>query len=196
MKSHVTRFESARSCMHAELQQRQRRYLYVHHVSLKCVHVLLFNTHACNSHSSSVPALVITHSSCRPAEQILAFSTDAVNSVVEAYCPIVKKHMNDSFTEEQKQWQQIRRGRWVLQDGYLQMHCCYCWVHWASMLLHGSHLLVMLLYMLASVRHPASPDSPVSLPCSAASVTAQFKPCYITGTWSSTWCTTAAPLLA
>jgi hypothetical protein len=36
-----------------------------------------------------------------------------VNSVVEAYCPIIKKHMNDSFTEEQKQWQQIRRGRWV-----------------------------------------------------------------------------------
>lgn len=48
---------------------------------------------------------------CRPADQILAFSTEAVNNVVEAYCPIVKKHMNDKFTEEQKQWQQIRRGR-------------------------------------------------------------------------------------
>lgn len=51
---------------------------------------------------------------CRPAEEILAFSKDAVNHVVEAYCPIVKKHMNDSFTEEQKQWQQIRRGRCVM----------------------------------------------------------------------------------
>lgn len=49
----------------------------------------------------------------RPAEEILAFSKDAVNHVVKAYCPIVKKHMNDSFTEEQKQWQQIRRGRYV-----------------------------------------------------------------------------------
>jgi coproporphyrinogen III oxidase len=47
----------------------------------------------------------------RPAEKILEFSKEAVNNVVEAYCPIVKKHMNDKFTEEQKQWQQIRRGR-------------------------------------------------------------------------------------
>jgi coproporphyrinogen III oxidase len=49
--------------------------------------------------------------SCRDQDKILAFSTDAVNHVVEAYCPIIKKHMNDPFTEEQKQWQQIRRGR-------------------------------------------------------------------------------------
>jgi coproporphyrinogen III oxidase len=47
----------------------------------------------------------------RAPEKILAFSTDAVNHVVEAYCPIIKKHMNDTFTEEQKEWQQIRRGR-------------------------------------------------------------------------------------
>jgi coproporphyrinogen III oxidase len=47
----------------------------------------------------------------RPADKILEFSTEAVNNVVEAYCPIVKKHMNDEFTEEQKNWQQIRRGR-------------------------------------------------------------------------------------
>jgi coproporphyrinogen III oxidase len=31
--------------------------------------------------------------------------------MVEAYCPIIKKHMNDPFTQEQKDWQQIRRGR-------------------------------------------------------------------------------------
>jgi coproporphyrinogen III oxidase len=47
----------------------------------------------------------------RDADKILAFSTDAVNHVVEAYCPIIKKHMNDPFTQEQKDWQQIRRGR-------------------------------------------------------------------------------------
>ncbi len=33
--------------------------------------------------------------------------------MVEAYCPIIKKHMNDEYTEEQKQWQQMRRGRYV-----------------------------------------------------------------------------------
>ncbi|GIL53306.1 hypothetical protein Vafri_8940 [Volvox africanus] len=46
-------------------------------------------------------------------ETILKFSTDAVNHVAEAYCPIIRKHMNDSFTAEEKQWQQLRRGRYV-----------------------------------------------------------------------------------
>mmetsp|Transcript_10172 Transcript_10172/g.25358 ORF Transcript_10172/g.25358 Transcript_10172/m.25358 type:complete len:366 (-) Transcript_10172:793-1890(-) len=49
----------------------------------------------------------------RPAEEIIKFSEDALNHVVEAYCPIIKKHKNDPFTPEQKQWQQVRRGRYV-----------------------------------------------------------------------------------
>lgn len=49
----------------------------------------------------------------RAPEDILAFSTDAVNSVVDAYCPLVVKHKDDAFTPEQKQWQQLRRGRYV-----------------------------------------------------------------------------------
>lgn len=49
----------------------------------------------------------------REPEKILAFSTDAVNHVVEAYCPLVTKHMNDPFTPEEKAWQQMRRGRYV-----------------------------------------------------------------------------------
>ncbi len=47
----------------------------------------------------------------RPADEILAFSTDAVNSVVPSYLPLVSKHKDDAYTEEQKQWQQMRRGR-------------------------------------------------------------------------------------
>jgi coproporphyrinogen III oxidase len=35
------------------------------------------------------------------------FSKDCVNNVVNAYCPIVKKHKDDAFTPEQKQWQQV-----------------------------------------------------------------------------------------
>jgi coproporphyrinogen III oxidase len=46
-------------------------------------------------------------------EEILKFSEDAVNHVVEAYCPLVKKHKDDKFTPEQKQWQAVRRGRYV-----------------------------------------------------------------------------------
>jgi len=44
---------------------------------------------------------------------IFAFSGDALNHVTEAYCPLVVKHKDDAFTEEQKQWQQLRRGRYV-----------------------------------------------------------------------------------
>lgn len=29
------------------------------------------------------------------------------------YLPIVYKHLNDSFTPEEKHWQQVRRGRYV-----------------------------------------------------------------------------------
>lgn len=41
------------------------------------------------------------------------FSEEAVNSVVDAYLPIVSKHKDDAFTEAQSQWQQMRRGRYV-----------------------------------------------------------------------------------
>jgi coproporphyrinogen III oxidase len=49
----------------------------------------------------------------RPADDILAFSTQAVNTVVPAYLPIVAAHKDDAFTPEQRQWQQLRRGRYV-----------------------------------------------------------------------------------
>jgi coproporphyrinogen III oxidase len=49
----------------------------------------------------------------RPADEILAFSEDCANHVAKAYCPIVAKHKDDPFTPEQKEWQQIRRGRYV-----------------------------------------------------------------------------------
>lgn len=49
----------------------------------------------------------------RSQEELLAFATDAVTHVPEAYCPIVVKHKDDAYTPEQKQWQQVRRGRYV-----------------------------------------------------------------------------------
>ncbi|GAB5364903.1 hypothetical protein AAMO2058_001010100 [Amorphochlora amoebiformis] len=49
----------------------------------------------------------------RDPKELLSFYTDAVNSVIPAYIPIVKKHMNDDFTPQQKEWQGIRRGRYV-----------------------------------------------------------------------------------
>lgn len=49
----------------------------------------------------------------RDPDTIAAFSKDAVNHVVEAYVPIVKRRKDSEFTPEQKQWQQLRRGRYV-----------------------------------------------------------------------------------
>jgi len=49
----------------------------------------------------------------RDPEKILAFCDEGLNAVVPAYVPIIEKHRNDPFTEEQKRWQQLRRGRYT-----------------------------------------------------------------------------------
>jgi len=46
-------------------------------------------------------------------EEHFEFSKDCLNSVVKAYGPIIEKHKNDEFTKEQKEWQLMRRGRYV-----------------------------------------------------------------------------------
>eukprot|EP01039_Chlorochromonas_danica_P000980 gene979-1064_t len=49
----------------------------------------------------------------REPEKILAFCETGLKTVVPAYVPIINKHKNDPFTEEEKRWQLIRRGRYV-----------------------------------------------------------------------------------
>lgn len=49
----------------------------------------------------------------RDPEKLLAFAADGLASVVPAYVPIVTKHKDDKFTEQQKEWQLMRRGRYV-----------------------------------------------------------------------------------
>jgi coproporphyrinogen III oxidase len=49
----------------------------------------------------------------RDPSEIFEFCKDAVNQVVPSYGPIIEKHKNDRFTAAQKQWQQLRRGRYV-----------------------------------------------------------------------------------
>jgi coproporphyrinogen III oxidase len=46
-------------------------------------------------------------------EQHFEFSKECLNNVVNAYGPIIEKHKNDPFTEQEKQWQLMRRGRYV-----------------------------------------------------------------------------------
>ncbi|XP_076135093.1 oxygen-dependent coproporphyrinogen-III oxidase, mitochondrial [Alosa pseudoharengus] len=46
-------------------------------------------------------------------EEVFAFVKSCARSVVPCYLPIVRKHVNDSFSPEEKAWQQLRRGRYV-----------------------------------------------------------------------------------
>jgi coproporphyrinogen III oxidase len=49
----------------------------------------------------------------RDPDTIFEFSKDCANTVVQAYGPIVEKHKNDPFTQDEKEWQLMRRGRYV-----------------------------------------------------------------------------------
>lgn len=46
-------------------------------------------------------------------ETHLKFAEEALDAVPKAYVPILEKNRDKEFTEEQKQWQLLRRGRYV-----------------------------------------------------------------------------------
>ena len=46
-------------------------------------------------------------------EQWYNFVTEVGNSFISAYVPIVEQRKNLSYTDEQREWQEIRRGRYV-----------------------------------------------------------------------------------
>uniref|UniRef100_A0A8C7CF99 Oxygen-dependent coproporphyrinogen-III oxidase, mitochondrial n=1 Tax=Oncorhynchus kisutch TaxID=8019 RepID=A0A8C7CF99_ONCKI len=45
-------------------------------------------------------------------EEAFSFVKSCAHTVVPCYLPIVQKHLNDPFSPEEKDWQQVRRGRW------------------------------------------------------------------------------------
>ncbi|HEY3875194.1 MAG TPA: oxygen-dependent coproporphyrinogen oxidase [Candidatus Kapabacteria bacterium] len=49
----------------------------------------------------------------RERESIFAFVEDAARAFLPAYVPIVEKHRDEAYTEEEKHWQLLRRGRYV-----------------------------------------------------------------------------------
>ena len=49
----------------------------------------------------------------KPAEDLFAFIKQCGDAFLPSYVPIVKKRMNMKFGEEEKLWQQLRRGRYV-----------------------------------------------------------------------------------
>lgn len=49
----------------------------------------------------------------KSAEEYYALASSCLNSVIPAYAPIIQKHKDDRFTPAQKDWQLLRRGRYV-----------------------------------------------------------------------------------
>ncbi|KAJ3282860.1 Coproporphyrinogen-III oxidase [Borealophlyctis nickersoniae] len=49
----------------------------------------------------------------RPAEEIFAFVKSCGNALVDQYVPIMKRRMDMKYSDEEKRWQQLRRGRYV-----------------------------------------------------------------------------------
>ncbi|KAL2484381.1 Coproporphyrinogen-III oxidase 1 [Forsythia ovata] len=46
-------------------------------------------------------------------EMLLSFATECANTVIPAYIPIIEKRKDMPFTDSHKEWQQLRRGRYV-----------------------------------------------------------------------------------
>lgn len=46
-------------------------------------------------------------------EDVFRFVQSCTQAIIPSYVPLVKKHCNDSFTPQEKLWQQLRRGRYV-----------------------------------------------------------------------------------
>ena len=49
----------------------------------------------------------------KPADEIFKFSTDCAGTVCKAYLPLVERRKDSEYTEQQKNWQQLRRARYV-----------------------------------------------------------------------------------
>jgi len=49
----------------------------------------------------------------REPEKLFAFAMDCLDALGPAYVPIVVSHKDDEYTQKQREWQQMRRGRYV-----------------------------------------------------------------------------------
>lgn len=49
----------------------------------------------------------------RPAKELFEFAKDCANTVIPAYVPIIERRKDMPYTEQEKKWQQLRRGRYV-----------------------------------------------------------------------------------
>lgn len=108
-------------------------------------------------------------------EDVFAFVKSCARSVVPCYVPIVRKHVNDPFSPEEKAWQQLRRGRYVYKMASSMVRVCvsgqsedrfFVWLWLIHLFKCGIHTLM------------------THKPC-----VSQVSICCVSGMWSSTWST-------
>ncbi|XP_071800611.1 oxygen-dependent coproporphyrinogen-III oxidase-like isoform X1 [Asterias amurensis] len=46
-------------------------------------------------------------------DDVFAFVKECANAVIPSYVPLIKKHMNDGYGLKEREWQLVRRGRYV-----------------------------------------------------------------------------------
>lgn len=63
--------------------------------------------------SRGIGGIFFDHLNDRTLEELLSFVTDCTEAFVSAYMPIVERRKDMDFTEENKYWQRIVRGRYV-----------------------------------------------------------------------------------
>jgi coproporphyrinogen III oxidase len=70
-----------------------------------------YNTH--RSEARGIGGIFFDDLDSKDPEQLFKFVRECGDSFLPSYVPILKKRINTPFTKEQKEWQQMRRGRYV-----------------------------------------------------------------------------------
>lgn len=73
--------------------------------------VYFSNTH--RGESRGIGGIFFDDLDQKDPQELFSFVQDCGNSFLEQYVPILKKRIHMPFTQEQKAWQQLRRGRYV-----------------------------------------------------------------------------------
>jgi coproporphyrinogen III oxidase len=70
------------------------------------------NTHR-GGESRGIGGIFFDDLDSKDPRELMAFVQDCGNSFLESYIPILLKRKDQEFSLEEKEWQQIRRGRYV-----------------------------------------------------------------------------------
>ena len=79
---------------------------------------------------------------------------DCCESIIPCYMPLVEKHAQEKYTEREKQWQQLRRGRYVFSNyitSTLDNKQCPDWTWYICLLQSTNQYVCLSMEMLNTV---------------------------------------------